>query len=89
MDFLGTNISPLGMGCWPIGGAMFIGDQPAGYTTTDDAKSMRTLHAALDAGITLFDTAAAYGAGHAERLMADAFKGRHDVQIVTKIGIAV
>jgi aryl-alcohol dehydrogenase-like predicted oxidoreductase len=89
MKFLNTDIKPLGMGCWPIGGAMYSGDKSLGYTQADDATSLRTLHAAFDRGITLFDTAAAYGAGHAERLLGQAFKGRSDIQIVTKIGIAV
>ena len=89
MQFLDTEIAPLGMGCWPIGGPMFSGNEPLGYANADDAESIRTIHAALAAGITLFDTAAAYGAGHAERLLARALKGRADALIVTKIGIAV
>lgn len=89
MQFLDTEIAPLGMGCWPIGGPMFAGDEPLGYANADDAESIRAIHAALAAGITLFDTAAAYGAGHAERLLARALKGRPDSLIVTKIGIAI
>lgn len=89
MNFLNQKINPLGMGCWPIGGPMFSGDQPLGYTNSDDAESIRTIHAALAGGITLFDTAAAYGAGHAERLLARALKKRPDALIVTKIGIAI
>ena len=89
MDFLGTNISPLGMGCWPIGGAMYAGDQSLGYTRADDSVSIRTIHAALDGGITLFDTAAAYGAGLSERLLATALKDRPDALIATKIGIGI
>ncbi len=86
MQFLDTDISPLGMGCWPIGGAMYSGDQSLGYTGADDGVSIRTIHAALDGGITLFDTAAAYGAGHSERLLARALKNRPDALIATKIG---
>lgn len=89
MQFLDQDIAPLGMGCWPIGGSMFSGDQPMGYTNSDDDESVRTIHAALAAGITLFDTAAAYGAGHSERLLARALKGRPDALIVTKIGIGI
>lgn len=89
MKFLDHDISPLGMGCWPIGGPMFSGDQPLGYANSDDAESIRTIHAALAGGITLFDTAAAYGAGHAERLLARALKDRPDALVVTKIGIAI
>ena len=89
MRFLDQDIAPLGMGCWPIGGPMFLGDQPLGYANADDAESIRTIHAALAGGITLFDTAAAYGAGHAERLLAKALKDRPDALVVTKIGIAI
>ncbi|MBB5515567.1 aryl-alcohol dehydrogenase-like predicted oxidoreductase [Rubricella aquisinus] len=89
MDFLGKDIAPLGMGCWPIGGEMYDGDTPIGYSGTDDATSIRTIHAALDAGIRLFDTAAAYGAGHADRLLAQALRGRDDVVIVSKVGIPI
>ncbi|MEP2533348.1 aldo/keto reductase [Shimia sp.] len=89
MKFLETDISPLGMGCWPIGGAMYAGDQPLGYTNTNDADSIRTIHAALASGITLFDTAPAYGAGHAERLLSRALRGRPEALIVTKIGTGI
>lgn len=89
MKFQDTEILPLGMGCWPIGGAMFSGDASLGYTNTNDEESIRTIHAALDHGITLFDTAAAYGAGHAERLLAGALKMRPDAKVVSKIGIAI
>ncbi len=89
MTFLGNDIAPLGMGCWPIGGAMYAGDQSLGYAGADDKASIRTIHAALDGGITLFDTAAAYGAGHSERLLAHALKDRPEALIVTKIGIGI
>lgn len=94
MNVIGTEIAPLGMGCWPIGGPMFgspgFGNSGTlGYAGSDDAESLRTIHAALANGIRLFDTAAAYGAGHAERLLAKALKGRPGAMIVTKIGIAI
>ena len=89
MNFLGTDIAPLGMGCWPIGGALYAGEQPLGYVGADDKASIRTIHAALDGGITLFDTAAAYGTGHSERLLAHALKDRSEALIVTKIGIGI
>lgn len=90
MQFLQKQINPLGLGCWPIGGQMFAADgQSLGYTNADDAESVKALHAALDNGITLFDTAAAYGAGHSERLLGKALKSHSDAQIVTKIGIAI
>ena len=89
MKFLETEIAPLGMGCWPIGGKMYSGDQPLGYTNVDDNESIRTIHAALDAGITLFDTAPAYGAGHSERLLSRALADRPDALIATKFGTGI
>lgn len=89
MKLLGQEIAPLGMGCWPIGGKMFNGEKPLGYSRSDDSEAIRTIHAALDSGVQLFDTAAAYGAGHAERLLGRALKGRQDVLIISKIGLAV
>lgn len=89
MQLLDTDIQPLGMGCWPIGGPMFSGDQSLGYTNADDAESIRTIHAAIGAGISIFDTATAYGAGHSERLLARALKDRPDALVVTKIGIGI
>lgn len=89
MMLLANEIAPMGLGCWPIGGAMFNGDASLGYSRSDDAESIRTIHAALDAGIHLFDTAAAYGAGHADRLLAQALRGRSDAMIITKIGLKI
>ena len=89
MRCLDKDISRLGMGCWPIGGEMYAGSQSLGYCGADDGESLRTIHAALDHGITLFDTAAAYGAGHSERLLGEALADRPNALIVTKIGIAV
>ena len=89
MNFFDKTITPLGMGCWPIGGAMYEGKTSYGYSQSNDEESIRTIHAALDGGITLFDTAAAYGAGHSERLLGRALKNRHETVIVTKIGVGI
>ncbi len=89
MKLLEQNISPLGMGCWAIGGDMYIGDVMHGYANANDDDSIKTIHTALDAGITLFDTAIAYGAGHSERLLGEALKGRPDVLIVSKLGHSI
>lgn len=88
MKLLGHDIAPLGMGCWAIGGPFYAGEQSLGYANTDDATSTRTIHAAVDAGIRLFDTANVYGAGHSERLLGAALKDRPDALIVSKLGMA-
>lgn len=78
------TVSEVGFGGWGIGG------RTAGATSygdTDDTRSLAALHAALDQGITLFDTAPAYGDGHSEELIGRAFAGRRDqVVIATKVG---
>jgi len=85
------EVSALGMGCWAIGGPWSIlreeGPSPAGWGAVDDAESVRAIRAALDAGITLFDTAANYGCGHSERILGKALGDRRkDVVIATKFG---
>lgn len=76
----GIEVSPMGMGCWAIGGSGWGGG-------ANDPESLRGLHKALEMGITFFDTADAYGAGHSERLLAQALAGRRDrVVIATKFG---
>ncbi|PZE64580.1 aldo/keto reductase [Curtobacterium sp. MCBD17_021] len=55
---------------------------------SDDAESIRTIHRAIDLGVTLFDTAEAYGPYTNEELLAEALKGRRDdVVIATKFGL--
>ncbi len=60
-----------------------------GYSRSDDKQSIKTIHAALANGISVFDTAAAYGAGHSERLLARALGKRDDVFVITKIGLKI
>ncbi|MEM9349996.1 MAG: aldo/keto reductase [Pseudomonadota bacterium] len=78
----------LGLGCWPLSGPMFMDGKSVGYATCAPEEAERILHAALDLGITLFDTAQAYGCGHGERLLGTALKGR-EATIVTKICLAI
>jgi aryl-alcohol dehydrogenase-like predicted oxidoreductase len=83
----GIEVSALGMGCWAIGGPFTFNGSPAGWSEVDDDESVRALHRALDLGVTFFDTAANYGAGHSERVLARAFGDRRDeVVIATKFG---
>ncbi|MFF0123020.1 aldo/keto reductase [Micromonospora arida] len=84
----GITVSAIGMGCWAIGGPLWGDDgQPFGWGEVDDNESIRTIHRALDLGVTLFDTASNYGAGHSERILGQALAGRRDsVVIATKFG---
>jgi len=65
----GIEVSALGVGCWAIGGPAWREESPVGWGDVDDAVSVSALEAALDAGVTFFDTADAYGAGHSERIV--------------------
>lgn len=80
--------SALGMGCWAIGGPFRSSDgDEVGWGTVDDTESIRALQAAFDAGITFFDTADVYGAGHSERIVGKALADhRKEVVIATKFG---
>lgn len=83
----GIQISPMGLGCWAIGGLFWDGDTPLGWGEVDDDESIRSVQRALDFGINFFDTADVYGAGHSERVLARAsFGHRHEVVIATKFG---
>jgi len=80
-------VSALGFGCWAIGGPFWARGKPLGWGEVDDAESIRAIHAALDLGVTFFDTANVYGAGHSERILGRALAGRRDqVVIATKFG---
>jgi aryl-alcohol dehydrogenase-like predicted oxidoreductase len=60
-----------------------------GYGQADDTESLATLHRAIELGVTFWDTAQSYGAGHNERLLAKALAGHHrdEVTLATKFGI--
>ena len=72
----GLTVSALGLGC--MGMSDFYG--PA-----DEAASVATIHAALDAGITLLDTGDYYAAGHNELLIREALSGRQREQAVISV----
>ncbi|MEW2141638.1 aldo/keto reductase [Micromonospora vinacea] len=83
----GIEVSALGMGCWAISGPWAEGTQPLGWGAVDDDESVRAVRRALDLGITLFDTADTYGAGHGERVLGRALAGRRDDAVIaTKWG---
>lgn len=78
----GIPVSPIGMGCWAIGGPSWEGTTPLGWGQVSDEESIRAIHAALDLGITFFDTANVYGAGHSERVLGRALAGGRRSQVV-------
>lgn len=86
----GIEVSAVGMGCWAIGGVWTFNGAQAGWGNVDDAESTRAIHRALELGANFFDTAANYGAGHSEKVLGAAVKGRRDqVVIATKFGYDV
>jgi aryl-alcohol dehydrogenase-like predicted oxidoreductase len=81
------EVSALGFGCWAIGGPFWAGTQPLGWGEVSDEESIEAIHKSLELGVTFFDTADVYGAGHSERVLARALKGKRDsVVIATKFG---
>ena len=76
----GWHISSIGFGAWAIGGDA--------WGRTDDAESLRTLHAAVDGGVNFIDTADVYGDGHSERLVARLRRERagEQIYVATKAG---
>jgi aryl-alcohol dehydrogenase-like predicted oxidoreductase len=80
---LSHKISRIGLGTWSIGGWMWGG--------TDEAESIETIHEALERGITLIDTAPAYGFGKSEEIVGKALKRygkRNQYVVATKAGLS-
>ncbi|MGN6758039.1 MAG: aldo/keto reductase [Thermomicrobiales bacterium] len=74
----GWQVSAVSMGCWGIGGQ---------WGPVVEQEAIRTIHAARDLGVNLFDTADSYGLGVSEELVGKALRGRRDgVYIATKVG---
>jgi aryl-alcohol dehydrogenase-like predicted oxidoreductase len=74
----GRDVSEIGFGAWAIGG---------GWGETNDEESLAAMHAAVDAGVTFFDTADGYGDGRSERLIAQLLRDRDEPLVVaTKFG---
>ena len=73
------EISPMGLGCWAIGGPISTVDgKPAGYGSVNDDESIRAIHKALDMGVNFLDTADSYGCGHSERLLGRVLEGKRE-----------
>lgn len=76
----GIEASVVGLGAWAIGGWMWGG--------ADEQQSIAALHAAVDNGMNLIDTAPIYGFGHSEEVVGRAIKDRRDrVVLATKCGL--
>ena len=74
----GPIVSTIGLGCMGMSGS---------YGTPDDRESIASIHAAIDAGVTFFDTGDFYGSGHNEMLLREALQGRRDkVFLAVKFG---
>lgn len=71
----GIKVSTVAMGCWAI-----VGD--ATWGAQDERVAIAAIHAALDEGINLFDTAESYGDGYSEELLGRALQGRRDRAII-------
>jgi aryl-alcohol dehydrogenase-like predicted oxidoreductase len=66
------ELTPIGIGAWAMGG----GGWAFAWGPQDDNESIAAIHAALDAGVNWIDTAAVYGLGHSEEVVARALAGR-------------
>jgi aryl-alcohol dehydrogenase-like predicted oxidoreductase len=74
------EITPVVLGAWAIGGSMWGGQ--------DEKDAIAAIHASLDSGVNLIDTAAVYGMGRSEELVGKALRGRSDGALVaTKCGL--
>jgi aryl-alcohol dehydrogenase-like predicted oxidoreductase len=83
----GIEVSEIGFGCWAIGGPFTLDGRPDGWGEVDDEESVAAVRRALELGITFFDTADVYGAGHSEEVLGRALAERRDeVVIATKFG---
>jgi aryl-alcohol dehydrogenase-like predicted oxidoreductase len=66
------ELTAIGVGAWAMGG----GGWQFGWGPQDDRESIEAIHAALDGGVNWIDTAAVYGLGHSEEVVARALQGR-------------
>jgi len=83
----GIEVSDIGCGCWALGGPLLMDGKADGWGEVDDGESVAALRRARELGVTFFDTADVYGAGHSEQVLGRALAGHRDeVVIATKFG---
>ncbi|HEU5216601.1 MAG TPA: aldo/keto reductase [Gaiellaceae bacterium] len=88
LGWTNLEVSPLGLGCWAIGGPTQFRGSQFGWGQIDEGEAIRAIHAALDGGVTFLDTADIYGTGQSERIVGQALAGRRDgVILATKFGL--
>ncbi|MDR1190519.1 MAG: aldo/keto reductase, partial [Verrucomicrobiales bacterium] len=79
------TITPIGFGAWAVGGSGW----EFGWGKQDDGESIAAIHRALELGVNWIDTAAIYGLGHSEKVVARALRSWHGQRpyIFTKCGM--
>ena len=83
----GVEVSPLGLGTARIAGLGWREDLAFQVTSQVKRDVVRQIQAAVDLGVTLFDTADNYGQGLSERILGEALRGRRDgIVVATKFG---
>lgn len=84
LGYTDLQLTTIGLGTWAVGG----GDWQWGWGPQEDADSVVAIQRGLDLGANWIDTAAAYGQGHSEEMVARAINGRrNEVFLATKCGL--
>ncbi|MEN0086854.1 MAG: aldo/keto reductase [Pseudomonadota bacterium] len=88
----GKTIPRIGIGTWVMGGEMYWGTAPVGWSNVSDSGSLEALSAAFDMGVRLIDSADIYGGGHSESIVGQAMAAsdvpRDEFVVATKFGMA-
>ncbi|MGH9886005.1 MAG: aldo/keto reductase, partial [bacterium] len=79
---------PFGRAAWPVSELGYGMWGLAGWTGSDDDESLDSLQLAVDRGVNFFDTAAAYGDGHSERVLGRLLRANPNARLYTATKIA-
>ncbi len=83
----GVEVSEISLGCWTLGGLIWVNGSPNGWANVDAAEVKRAIDYALDQGVNHFDNADVYGNGRAERMLSEILGARaKKLVLATKIG---